>query len=253
MPYNLNSSSLNEPSAPNASMSSLNSPERMPHNRGPTVSHSASYSNSVPSHPTVRDASASTVPPATSHSPPSHIYPDLPRPSRPCPFHIPKSPSMPEEPHPPHSPHSNSAPNLVEESPVDQVMRYPPLSICDNTSFNESSFSPDTSSSSPNLACNRQPKTSTPNKSPPYNPYYDWLPGKSDEKRTDGRSSLEDKNEPTTSVSKSEERGNGHHFHSAAPSVRPRMNRNLSVEDDSDEVGMGEEDLCSAMRRSSVK
>ncbi|XP_071519591.1 uncharacterized protein [Panulirus ornatus] len=252
MPYNPNSSSLSEPSAPKASMSSIDSPEPMSHNGGPNLTHSASYSNGSQNHSTTPDASVSSVPPVTLQNPSSHFYPDHPRSSRPTLFSASKSPSLPEEPHPPHSPHSNSAPNLVEESPGVQVMRYPPLSIIDNSSFNESSFHPDTSSSSPNLACSRQPKTSTPDNSPPYNPYYDWLPVESNVKEINGRFSLENKDVPPTIISKSEERGNSH-FLMTAPSVRPRMNRNFSVEDDSDEVETGEEGISGALRKSSVR
>ncbi|KAG7161231.1 hypothetical protein Hamer_G016285 [Homarus americanus] len=246
MPFNMNTSSFSEPSAPNASISTISSPDRLPRGRGPTVPHKHSTPN------------APTIPPP--QSPPSHIYPDLPRPPRSQPFHIPNSPSLPEETHPPHlpsppnSPHSNSEPNLNKESHLNQVVKYPPLSACDNSSFNESTFHPDTSSSSPNLASNRQPTTSTVDESLPYNPYYDWLPATNGEERMNGRCSPENQSiSPATGTSKPETKGKVLGSHTAAPSVRPRVNRNPFFDGCSDEEGKGEESLSGAMRKTSIR
>lgn len=256
MPYNMNTNSIAEPSAPRASMSSLDSPEHLPHTRGSSLLHSVSHSNNISSH----KHSTPNAPPTTPHSTPSHIHSDLPRPPRTYPFFIPNSPSLPEDTHPPYSPsspQSNSEPNLSKDSHIDQVVRYPPLSTCDNTSFNESSFHPDTSSSSPNLASSRQPAILTPESSAPYNPYYEWLPDKSDKEKSgekiNGKCSPEDQKMLITTVSKSEKGEKRHDSHSVAPSVRPRVNRNPFTDGCSDEEGMNQESLSGALRKTSIR
>nr|XP_045596603.1 uncharacterized protein LOC123757189 [Procambarus clarkii] len=250
LPYNINTSTA-EPSAPRASVSSLNSPEHLPYGRGPSLLPSVSHNRGISS----QKHSTPNVPSTTPHSSPNRIYPDVSTPSRTHPFHIPNSPSLPEKPHPPSSPsspHSNSEPNLSKESPLEHIVRYPPLSTCDNSSFNESSFHPDTSSSSPNLASSRQPTTSTPENSVPYNPYYEWLPIKGDEKMN-GKCSIEDQAILIMNVSKSKMKDKGDDPDSFAPSVRPRVNRNPFIDGYSDEEGTNQESLSGALRKTSVR
>lgn len=239
-------SSLTEPSAPRVSSSTVNIPENS-HNNESQHRHSASHH--VPS---------STVLP---HSPPSSIYPNLPSEPpvytdpgvtpRTHPFHIPNSPSLPEDSHPPSSPtspHSNSAPNLVEDSHIDQGLRYPPFNVHDNSSFNDSSFHPDTSSSSPNLASTRKPSTSTPDSSPPFNPYYDWLPARGNDIRDNN--SPEYQSHPTSEISK--ENADEPCVQAGDPSVRPRVNRNPFLDNYTDE-DLCEESLSGALRKSSIR
>lgn len=253
--YNLNNSSHAEPSAPRVSSTSVNIGEGSLPSREPGSSQH--YNSGSHTHP----ASHVHHPNSLPHSPPSNMYPNLPRDPpaytdpgivpRTHPYHVPNSPSLPEESQPPSSPvspHSTSAPNLAEDSHTDHSLRYPPLNVHDNSSFNDSSFHPDISSSSPNLACNRKPSTSTPDSSPPFNPYYDWLPSNSNENKDNKAADKQNKVNNTVS----QERADGQCVPVGDPSVRPRVSRNPFLENYSDDE-TDEESLSGAMRKSSLR
>ncbi|XP_050702337.1 protein enabled homolog [Eriocheir sinensis] len=146
----------------------------------------------------------STTDPTTPYSPPTHPPPHRYPPTAPSHPHPPitHSPSLPEEhappSHPPQgSPHSNSAPNLVEDVPPATPTPHAPhtlppvtpLSANERSGFTDTTFRPDTSASSPDLAYPPQPlpphePQALP--SPPYNPCYEWLPGRGATDGTDG-------------------------------------------------------------------
>lgn len=246
--YNLNNSSLN-PSAPRASMSSLSPPKPEPRGgrgeRNQAIGPNASTTNfdSPPHYP-----------------PPSHMYPDLPGdfpavdiPSSPSHMH-PQPPSAPSH---PTSPHSTSAPNLANDNSVHHAVKYPPLNVGDNSSYNDTCYQPDTSSSSPNLSSHRHASIASPENSNPFNPYYDWLPDKNGKKEKEEEESL-DFQTSTPRQNNAEEGQENQESRPNPPSVRPRTGRNpfledYSDDDDKDDYDQGEESLSGALRKSSIR
>ncbi|KAK7067398.1 hypothetical protein SK128_027656, partial [Halocaridina rubra] len=172
--------SYNQPSAPRASMSSMSS-HNVPNNVGVNGAHAIDHCNGPRSQPTAPCISPSSIHSPLPNSPPPVHYPVLPNISSDYPSPVspatPTSPISPASSGHPHAHHFQSVPNLGDGLSHDYGLRYPPLNVYDNSSYNDSSFHPDTSSSSPNLLSRRMSNTSVSATSPPFNPYYDWLPG----------------------------------------------------------------------------
>lgn len=139
--------------------------------------------------PSAPSASIDSFSPQHSHGPHGQARDGLPSYSHatrqlPGVQHVSPAPPQDTPPHQPSTPHANSAPNLAEENVGNTAIGFPPFNSRDNSSFNEAPYYPDTTSSSPNLASSRYQEAADSEVNPPYNPDYDWLPGRRDTQGT---------------------------------------------------------------------
>lgn len=247
--FNLNNSSLN-PSAPRASLSSLSPPKPEPRSGG----------HGKRNQPTGPGASNANFDAPPQYPAAGHAYPDLQ--DFPA-IDIPNSPSHmnpqpPTAPVHPTSPHSTSAPNLANDTPTHHGVKYPPLNVGDNSSYNDTCYQPDTSSSSPNLSSHRHSSMTSPENSNPFNPYYDWLPDRNGKKKKEEEDTSGFQTSTPRNTSNAEEGQENQESRPNPPSVRPRTGRNPFLEDYSDDddindCDQGEESLSGALRKSSIR
>ncbi|XP_068250128.1 uncharacterized protein, partial [Palaemon carinicauda] len=245
VPSNINNSSRNHPSAPQVSLPSVNGYPHLPDDVEAGISSPGH--RGLDSRPTAPSISSSTINSPLPVSPQSRLYPELPQPKEDNHPSIPQPHKGPEPHRDPHTTHFQSVPNLGDGSSMNHSLRYPPLNVGENSSFNDSNFHPDTSSSSPSLLASHISRTSDAPDSPPFNPYYDWLPSHVADKMSNATQRPEDKNVPTQKVEanpspKAESSNNGGKNELSDSRDKPVRPKNLnpfleeSTDDDGDDT-----------------
>ncbi|XP_066946798.1 uncharacterized protein [Macrobrachium rosenbergii] len=259
IPSNINNS-VDHPSAPQVSLPSVNGYPHLPGHVEGGISSPGRHG--LDNRPTAPSISSSTINSPLPVSPQSRVYPELPQPKDNHHPSVPQPHKGPEFHHDPRTTHFQSVPNLGDGSVTDHSVRYPPLNVGENSSFNDSNFHPDTSSSSPSLLASHLSKTSDAPDSPPFNPYYDWLPAHVADKFSNTTHRPEDKNVSLPQAEsnpspKPELSENGEDSKSLASSDKPVQPKNLNpfFEDsaDDDEVDAKETKSAGAVKKSSAR